>query len=45
MNVKYLITCAFLALLTACSSETSEWENFKDEGTFFVYRRQSQKAF
>lgn len=42
MSVKYLITCAFLALLTACSSETSEWENFKDEGTFFVYRRQSQ---
>ena len=45
MKVKYLITCCLLALLTACSSETSktsEWENFEDEGTFFVYRRQSQ---
>ena len=45
MKVKYLITCSLLALLTACSSETSQtsqWENYKDEGTFFVYRRQSQ---
>jgi len=42
MNLKYIVTCTFLALLTACSSEPSGWENFNDEGTFFVYRRQSQ---
>jgi len=42
MKLKNLLKCAFLVLLTACSPEPSEWENFKDEGVFFVYRRQSQ---
>lgn len=42
MNLKNLLKCTFLVLLSACSSETSEWQNFNDEGVFLVYRRQSQ---
>ena len=45
MKLKYILQATFLVLLTACSSETSktfDWANYKDEGTFFVYRRQSQ---
>ncbi|MEP2281325.1 amidohydrolase family protein [Maribacter sp.] len=42
MNLKNVIKSAFLVLLASCSPETSKWENFTDEGTFLVFRRQSQ---
>lgn len=42
MNIKNLFKGAILVLLASCSPESSKWENYTDEGTFFVYRRQSQ---
>lgn len=37
-----ILIAVSLLLITACSAESSEWENRNEEGTFLIFRRQSQ---
>lgn len=40
-SINYLLKLFILLLISGCSSKPSKWDNFSEEGTFIVHRRQS----
>ncbi|QXP56661.1 amidohydrolase family protein [Cellulophaga sp. HaHa_2_95] len=41
-KASYMLQMVVLLLVTGCATTPSKWQDISDEGTFFVYRRQSQ---